>query len=227
MPLEAIKINETTYRIEDNMVRAFLFIGKDKSMLVDTGFGASGSIKAIVETLTDAPVMLVNTHADPDHIGNNQEFAAAYMHPAEMAYYGLNAKQNAQVSPLWDGDIIDLGDRAFEVIHIPGHTPGSIALLDRENRILVAGDSIAGTVFMFGEIRCLRAYLASMERLAKITDTFDTIYPSHGPFPVPSATTNKALSATKKMLAGELPPEDPPFPIPAKMYLHDGVGFFY
>jgi glyoxylase-like metal-dependent hydrolase (beta-lactamase superfamily II) len=227
MPLEAVRIDETTYRIEDNGVRAFLFIGSEKALLVDTGFGAAGSLKAVVESLTESPVMLVNTHADPDHIGNNKEFDVAYMHPAEMSNYYLNADRSARVSPLWDGDIIRLGDRSLEVVLIPGHTPGSIALLERESRLLVAGDSVsAGPVFMFDDMRNLHAYLASMEKLVGMKDAFDAVYPSHGPFPILPETVNKALAATIKMLAGELAPKEPPFPIPAKMYIHDGAGFF-
>ncbi|MBS3652131.1 MBL fold metallo-hydrolase [Pseudaminobacter sp. 19-2017] len=41
-----------------------------------------------------------------------------------------------------EGQIIDLGDRRFEVLHLPGHSPGSIGLLDRENGLFFAGDAI-------------------------------------------------------------------------------------
>jgi glyoxylase-like metal-dependent hydrolase (beta-lactamase superfamily II) len=38
--------------------------------------------------------------------------------------------------------VIDLGDRAFEVLHLPGHSPGSIALFERRSGILFSGDAI-------------------------------------------------------------------------------------
>ncbi|MGT2465803.1 MBL fold metallo-hydrolase [Mesorhizobium atlanticum] len=41
-----------------------------------------------------------------------------------------------------DGDVVDLGDRAFEVIHVPGHSPGSIMLYDRRDQILFSGDTV-------------------------------------------------------------------------------------
>ena len=49
--------------------------------------------------------------------------------------------------PLKEGDIIDLGDRPLEIIDNPGHTPGSIAILDVKNRVLIGGaqEIIAGT----------------------------------------------------------------------------------
>jgi glyoxylase-like metal-dependent hydrolase (beta-lactamase superfamily II) len=83
------------------------------------------------------------------------------MHPAEYAhYYEKPDTCGIEARPLWEGDIIDLGVRKFEVILIPGHTAGSIALLDRENRLIITGDTIsAGPIFMFGKDReyaCLK-----------------------------------------------------------------------
>jgi len=41
-----------------------------------------------------------------------------------------------------DGDVVDLGDRSFEVLHFPGHSPGSIGLLERATKTLFSGDAI-------------------------------------------------------------------------------------
>jgi glyoxylase-like metal-dependent hydrolase (beta-lactamase superfamily II) len=43
---------------------------------------------------------------------------------------------------LEDGDMVDIGDRAFEILHLPGHSPGCISLYDRTSRLLIAGDVI-------------------------------------------------------------------------------------
>ena len=225
--MEAVKINDKTYTIEDNGVRCLLFIGEKRAMLVDTGFG-NESLKAVVESLTDKPVTLVISHTDPDHIGNYREFDAAYIHPSEIPNYFQSVDPDAQVVPIWENDVIDVGGRKFEVVLIPGHTAGSIALLDRENRIIITGDSVCDTpIFMFGEGRSLISYIASMEKLLGMADTFDEIYPSHGTLPVPDgkAQIAKLIVAAKKMLAGDLSPQDPPFPAPAKMYMYEGVGF--
>ena len=228
LPLEAVKIDENSYRIEDNGVRCFLFVGSERALLIDTGFGQAGGLKALVETLTDKPLTLVLTHSDPDHIGGLAEFDTAHMHPAEKPHYYRMAGHEAQTIDINGGDVIDLGGRRFEVILKPGHTPGSIAFLDRENRVIVSGDIVsAGPVFMFGEGRDFKAYMESMEKLIGMKSLFDDIYPSHGPLPLPTGQIDKMLDAAKKLLAGELSPEEPPFPIPAKMYMHNGAGFFY
>ena len=227
-PLEIIKNSEDTYIIMDNGVRCFLMIGSERAMLVDTGFGQAGSLRAAVESLTDKPVMLVNTHGDNDHIGHNAEFDVTYMHPSEMAYYSKNAKPGITTVPLWEGDVIDLGGLSLEVILIPGHTPGSIALLNRKDRYIVSGDSLsAGPVFMIGDGSNLLAYQASMEKLLRMGNVFDAIYPAHGPLPLGPEYVNKALTAVKKLINGELSPEESTMPIPGKMYMYDGAGFFY
>src|SRR5262245_34144721 len=43
---------------------------------------------------------------------------------------------------LVDGDVVDLGDVAFEVLHLPGHSPDSIGLFDRANGVLFSGDAV-------------------------------------------------------------------------------------
>ena len=227
-PLEAVKIDEQTYSIEDNGVRCLLFIGAKQALLIDSGFGASGSVKTIVGELTNKPIIHAITHADPDHTGGTAEFSEAHMHPSEMPYYFKNAKPDAKVKPLWEGDILDIGGRRFEIILIPGHTAGSIAFLDRENRVIVTGDSVsAGPVFMFGDERSLKAYIASMEKLKNMSGAFDLIYPAHGPLPLTPGRIDEMLASAYKLLAGELTPQEPPFPLPAKMYTHNGAGFFY
>ena len=225
---EVIEAGSGCWRIEDNGVRAFLFTGKEKALLVDSGFGKSGSIKAVAESLTGKPVMLVNSHADGDHVGGNADFDRAYMHPAEFPYYRECCPGGVDAYPLWEGDTLDIGGRKFEVILIPGHTPGSIALLDREHRLLVAGDSISdGPIFMFGKFRSLRAYIYSMKKLSAMSGAFDTIYPAHGPCPLGTDIIGKLTNGAESVLRGEAEVTDPPFDLAAKVYKAGGVSFFY
>ena len=229
-PPEAVKISENEYRLEQGFVRFFLFIGEEKALLVDAGFGGKESLKEIITTLTDKPVQLVLTHADPDHNGYLAEFEQAYMHEAEFpACQELAQSTGTELCALKEGDIIDIGGRSFEVLQVPGHTPGSLAFLDRENRIIVTGDLVSSMmpVFMFGPGRDLDAYRSTVERLSGMKDAFDQIYPSHGVFPLTSDYVDKMLAAANKYRAGELPAQDPPMPIPAKMYMDGDVGFYF
>jgi glyoxylase-like metal-dependent hydrolase (beta-lactamase superfamily II) len=70
---------------------------------------------------------------------------------------------------LADGDVIDLGDRTFEVLHLPGHSPGSVGLWDAERGVLFSGDAVYdGPLLDEGSDSDVDAYLATMDRLAAL-----------------------------------------------------------
>lgn len=201
---EIIKINENTYRIENGAVRFFLLEGSEKALLIDSGMTVRNA-KEIAESVTSLPVSLINTHADIDHIGSNAEFSAPYMHPSELSNYHNTQRAEGEITPVWDGDIIDLGEREIEVIHIPGHTPGSIALLDRKHRFLFSGDPVQdGHIFMFGVQRDLGAYRLSLKRLIERQNDFEKIFPSHGTCPVGKDILGKLLDESGKVISGEI-----------------------
>ena len=108
--------------------------------------------------------------------------------------------------PVFEGDLIDLGGRTLEIIHLPGHTPGSITVLDRENRCLIGGDPIQedGNIYMFGDHRNMDAYIAGLERLLERGD-FDFIYPSHAKEKVSRDVIPELIDGAKDILAGKIP----------------------
>lgn len=198
---EIIQINDSTWRIEDNGVRFFLLVGTEKALLIDSGRGTPDA-KQIAEGITDQPIMLLNTHADPDHISGNGGFDSFYMHPDEEPVYKARGGAG-EIIPVNDGDIIDLGKRPLRIIFIPGHTPGSIAILDINNRVLISGDSVQdGNIFMFKKHRNISLYVESLKKLSGYTDEFDEVYPSHGSFPVYPDLIPKLLDGAEQIIAG-------------------------
>ncbi len=224
---KVINVADNTWSIESDMVRAWLFTGTEKALLVDTT-NVHGNLAEVVKGITDLPVVLVNTHADGDHISCNDQFETAWMHEKEEELYLSRAGEGfAKPAALSEGDTIDLGDRVFEVLHIPGHTRGSIALLDRENRVLVAGDTISDRpVFLFGEARDIPAFQETLQRLKTLSPAFDTICCSHGECCVGPEQIDNEIACLEECLAGKVAAEEPPFPIPAKMYCSQGAGFY-
>lgn len=197
-----IRINKNSWRIEDKGVRFFLLTGEKKALLIDSGMTVKNA-KEIAEDLTDLPIELFNTHADPDHIGSNAEFDEFYMHPAEEQNYRSHGGAG-RIIPVREGDVTDLGNRKLTVTELAGHTPGSIALLDEDARVLISGDPIQhGTIFMFGAHRNMREYIASLHRLEKYRGKFDTIWPSHGGFPVGADTLGFVRECAEKIVNGE------------------------
>ncbi len=206
--MEIIRIDSQNWRIEDEGVRFFLLEGKEKALLVDSGMTAHNA-KEIAEGLTSLPISLLNTHADPDHIAGNDGFDSFYMNPAETLNYYNAQKRNGKFIPVEDGDIINLGNRELKVISIPGHTPGSIALLDEEMKVLISGDTVQdGDIYMFGLMREFNAYIASLRKLEMMSDQFTSIWPSHGSFPLSPDIIPPLLDGAERCLKGELEEEE-------------------
>ena len=197
---QVIQINEDTWRIENGMVRFFLLKGTEKALLVDTGMTVRHA-REIASALTGLPVELLNTHADGDHVGCNGEFESFYMHPADEAHYRKDGR-GGRVIPVRDGDIIDLGNRKLKIVHLPGHTPGSVAVLDISRRVLISGDPIQlhGRIFMFGGHRNMQDYVTSLEKLDGMTAEFDEIWPSHADLPVPPGCIRKLHDGARAIL---------------------------
>lgn len=204
MGCEIIQINENTWRIEDDGVRLFLLAGTEKALLIDSGMNLNNA-RDIAAGLTDLPLSLLNTHADRDHIGSNEQFDAFYMHPAEEPVYQRSGKPGT-VIPIREGDSLDLGERELRIIHLPGHTPGSIAVLDVQYRVLISGDPIQahGHVFMFGDHRNMEDYIASLEHLEGFADQFDEIWPSHADIPVSPDVIPKLRDGAQAVLDGAI-----------------------
>lgn len=204
---ETIRISDHTWRIEDGGVRFFVLEGTERAILVDSGMNTPDAGE-LAKKVTDKPLEMLNTHADRDHISGNGTFDCTFMSPAEEENFRA-AGGTGRIVPLHDGDVIDLGGREIEIIEIPGHTPGSVALLDRKNRFLISGDSVQdGNIFMFGRFRDLTSYIRSMEKLMGYADRFDEIYPSHGTFPVSPDLIEKLKDAAKKIVSGEAEGEE-------------------
>ncbi len=145
--------------------------GRDRDMLVDSGMGVVG-LRDWVPLVTERALDAVASHTHFDHIGAHHEFPCRLCHTAEAQFLenptraGIladpyvtdeifttlppvpyqSARYQVKAAPatrlLADGDVIDLGDRRFEVIHTPGHSPGGIALWEAASGILFSGDIV-------------------------------------------------------------------------------------
>lgn len=198
---EIIQINENTWRIEDDGVRFFLLTGTESALLIDSGMQTSNA-RELAERITNLPLQMLNTHADPDHISGNVMFETVLMSPMEEKLYRSQGGKG-EIIPVKNGEVIDLGERPLEIIDLPGHTSGSIAVLDCKNKVLIGGDSIQdGRIYMFGEHRNMEMYIESMTKLLQHEEKFDTIYTSHSTFPVFPDLIPKLIDGAKQILTG-------------------------
>lgn len=147
------------YRIDDaGESTCYLVCGETGAALIDTLNGQE-DLKEIAESLTDRPLIVINTHGHCDHIGGNIFFEEAWIHPADEAlaaeHLGFMKEEMekrgcrpAAFRYLAEGQVFDLGGVTLEVIPLYGHTAGSVGLLCREKRMLFTGDGMNPHIWM-------------------------------------------------------------------------------
>lgn len=113
-----------------------------------------------------------------DQFLSDDMFEALPAKPYSHSRYRITAPQ--QVCPLADGEILDLGNRQWEVIYTPGHSPGGIALWEAATQTLISGDLIYdGPLIEDLWHSDLTDYAASMRRLRKLP--VRTVHGGHFP----------------------------------------------
>lgn len=142
-----------------------LIVGQERALLIDTAFGI-GDLRSLVETLTDKPVDVVNTHFHGDHSAGNGQFETIFIHKYDIPYLEMSEKAENRLLPppgtyreediiplrsakhiaMEDGFVFRLGEgHEVEVIHMPGHAAGGCMLLDRKYNLLFSGDAVVFT----------------------------------------------------------------------------------
>lgn len=191
-PWVAHLLCENTWLIETDGCTAYLVVGDERGVVIDTGFGTD-NIQAFAQTLTDRPVRWVaNTHGHFDHTGGDGWFDLAYMSAKATEIANIPYPSKAKLTyPLdypiqvvGDGDKIELGGRDLEVIEIPAHAPSSVAYLDSTGRILFSGDEVAPFVMLYWQQDepqpTIEQYVRNMEKLIARRSEFDHVCWGHG-----------------------------------------------
>lgn len=92
----------------------------------------------------------------------------------------MTKKGNTEYVPLKDGDEIDLGDKKLIVKDFPGHTPGSITLLDPALKFIYAGDASDIDIWMFTNPDCSLHTYAETGTVGKADNT-TKLFRNHHP----------------------------------------------
>lgn len=196
------------WRIGNSGVFMDLIEGSHHALLFDTGYGF-GSLKSVVAGLTDKPLYVVNSHGHVDHACGNEQFGEVWIHPLDQAlcreHNGREMRQleldtaevpldfdleqylslgPGELKPVGEGDVFDLGGVTMRVMHLPGHTAGSIGLWCPEKRLLYVGDAMNCFVWLFlPEAQSLDTYIQTLHKAAQLP--FTHMIQSHEPDPVP------------------------------------------
>lgn len=188
----------------------------DDPIVVDTGTGMH--VDSTLETIAKIVPLksigrVVLTHSHYDHIGGVEAVCKAtgariYLHEAEAEplragdmsltvsrMFGKGIGE-IDVEPLREGQTLRCGSSELEVVHTPGHSPGSIALLDRKGKAAVVGDTVFcdGGVGRWdlpgGDLGKLRSSLRRLRTLG-----LKSMYPGHGSYADGDAEHHLGLSA--------------------------------
>jgi glyoxylase-like metal-dependent hydrolase (beta-lactamase superfamily II) len=182
-----------------------------RAVLIDPGAEGARIIE-MVRSAGATPEAIWLTHAHVDHIGAIANIkrvwdVPVYLHPADRPLYDRGAMQaatygfrieqpSAPERELADGDVLELGDIRFDVLHVPGHAPGHVAFVT--DGLVLGGDllfagSIGRTDLPFADPDRM---MESLERICGLPgDT--VVYPGHGP-----ATSIAQERATNPFLTG-------------------------
>ena len=170
-----------------------------QAVVVDPG----GDVPLILGALKEVgvtPVAIWLTHGHLDHAGGATELAEKLsipiIGPHEADKFLLDDLPNSglrfdildmkAVTPsrwLAEGDEVKVGDVAFSVLHVPGHTPGHVTFFQKDLRFLLAGDtvftgSVGRTDFPYGSHETLLAGIR--DKLLPLGDDVQFL-PGHGP----------------------------------------------
>ncbi|MBM4218847.1 MAG: MBL fold metallo-hydrolase [Gammaproteobacteria bacterium] len=105
-----------------------------------------------------------------------------------------------------DGERLELGGRTLEVLATPGHTPDSLCLLDVENGLLLTGDTFyAGELYLWAPETDVKAYAASIDRLAALAPGLKRLLPAHGPPVADPGLLRELQAALESIEAGSTP----------------------
>jgi glyoxylase-like metal-dependent hydrolase (beta-lactamase superfamily II) len=166
-----------------------------EAIAIDTAIPSAAWIAAELAERGWSLKLVVSTHGHWDHTGDNAAVAAAT--GAEIAVHSLDRDALEHPSPLGapfeippsvpavelaEGGVIRFGAIRLDVLHTPGHTPGSVCLQSRDDALLFSGDTLFaggwGRVDLPGGSS--GAIVESLGRLAGL-EPIVAVLPGHGP----------------------------------------------
>lgn len=235
---EKISENTYAYSEGMNRSNIYLLIGEEKAMLIDTGNGLSDLPKGIDKiTDLPVIVVNTHGHYDHtrgNHYFETTYMSAAddevfnlYNKPETvdwvvngnlpaplrlmMRYYlktvnEMPIKEN--YLPLPESGYFDLGGRRLKIVELPGHTPGSIGLLDDQTGELFCGDAITSTGVLLGldESLPMSVHMQTLTSVQELihSNTVKMLYGGHGTFQMNLDIVQTFMDACNKIRSGDL-----------------------
>jgi glyoxylase-like metal-dependent hydrolase (beta-lactamase superfamily II) len=174
--------------------------GRDDAVVVDPGFEPNAVLEALAERSL-RPAAILNTHGHVDHIAGNAALKQAFADAPLVigvgdgplltdamlnmsGLYGFEVLSPPADRLVREGEVLDFAGIRFEVLDVPGHSPGHVVFIIRANPdVIIGGDvlfrgSVGRTDFPGGSFEQLASGIRS--KLWPLADE-SVVYPGHGP----------------------------------------------
>jgi len=152
-PVETQALNDTVFCIRDKFVNAYIFKGYEGYMMIDAGMNKDRVLEELVklEINPDDILAVVLTHSDPDHAGGLGAFenATIFMHEEEeqmvtretARFVFRSGWKHQDYNLIKTGELLNINVFQVQVLHTPGHTPGSCCFIVNDDYLLT-GDNL-------------------------------------------------------------------------------------
>ena len=235
MPFESHEVLPGVHHIKDAMgVCMTLLVGEQSALLVDAGYGTE-DVHAFVRTLTDLPLSVVITHGHHDHCLGARWFDKTMMFHEDqqdfLTYTGPETRKRVLGQAQGKGltvpedfltaeipmplplneQTVDLGGMRAQIIHCPGHTPGSaVVYVPDRSLLLTADDWNPCTWLFFPAALGAHEYLANVRGLQALQHTH--VLCSHQPMLFERSMMDDFLSGmTDEVLKAAAPVDITPY----------------
>ena len=196
-----IRIN--SFAFNDFQINTYvLFNDNNECIIIDPGCyyeSEKEQLKSFITKNKLNPILLLNTHGHIDHILGNAYVKATYNIPIAAhaddeflinssrdhgTVFGLNAEPSPPIDKYVDeSESIKFGNEELKVLHVPGHSPGSVAVFNKSSNLIIVGDvlfngSIGRTDLPGGDYNTL---INSIKTKLFTLDDKMVVHPGHGP----------------------------------------------
>lgn len=224
------KVTKAITRIVMPYVCAYLIEGKEKAILLDTGFGY-GDLKAFVDDLTDLPYEVILTHGHPDHAGGSVQFDQVYLNPKEFTAAdkdcsienrrAIRQYVTRKIGPIEDeldkwlpqrqGNFTPLNEKqSFDLVGItvlpilvPGHSQGIMSFIIKEERVAIFGDACSDpTLLNLDASTKIREHLQGLLHLRSFEKLFDRVLINHSDFHLPKEVLANNILLAQNIIHG-------------------------
>lgn len=153
---------------------------------------------------------LFKQHSDPHF--RYQHYKSRYLKKGYSKWFVNSILFKIYIRSLWNiphanlpnllCNQIELGNRKLKIIETPGHTQGSVCILDESRKWLFTGDTICekGILLQLDESTNIEEYLKSMIKLKEIAPSIRHIYAGHQKIPLDTSYIDDYIYCSKEII---------------------------